>query len=115
MHFSAVAATVLFSLFLDRTFAEPVRRNLDAVRDPQFDCPALDHYFQHQRNWIAASSTTGCMSLEKDLDTIHTLNALASPTPDGFRKGNTLCCSLEKKRCDWHYSPLDPVGVGDLV
>ena len=73
------------------------------------NCPDIDHHFQHQKFWVAASSLSKCMALEKDLDIIHELNRLSSPSPDGFEEGYSLVCSLEKQRCDWSYSPLDPV------
>jgi hypothetical protein len=84
---------------------------------PSFDCPDLDHHFIHQRLWIAASSTSGCMTLEQDLDIIHELNRIASPRPAGFKTGETLLCSLESGMCAWGYSPLEMVRdeVGEIT
>ena len=106
---------ILALALLSSTLAAP-QASPDTVnpqdRDPpsaMFDCPDIDHHFSHQRSWIAGSSTSGCMTLEDDLDVIHALNQLASPRPPDYRRGSSLVCSLEQERCEWHYSPVEAV------
>ncbi|OAP56902.1 hypothetical protein AYL99_09014 [Fonsecaea erecta] len=74
--------------------------------DMSFHCPCVDHWFKHNRHWIRASSTTGCMSLETVPDNIYLLNALLKPdyVSNDFP---TLICSLNQNRCGWAYSPLE--------
>lgn len=78
--------------------------------DPTFPCPCIDHWFKHERNWIRASSTDGCMALETELTVIWALNKLAKPEFVSQNYPN-LACSLAKQECQWNYSPLDPVNV----
>ncbi|EXJ71957.1 uncharacterized protein A1O5_04459 [Cladophialophora psammophila CBS 110553] len=88
----------------DPSAPEVVRR-----ADVSFDCPIIDHWFKHNRHWIRAFSTTGCMSLETIPDKIYALNALLKPDyiSNDFP---SLICSLNQNRCGWTYSPLDYLG-----
>ncbi|EXJ62922.1 hypothetical protein A1O7_03365 [Cladophialophora yegresii CBS 114405] len=74
--------------------------------DVSYSCDCIDHWFQHGRFWIRASSDTGCMSLETIPQTIYALNAIAKP--DYFSNDYpNLICSLDHHKCEWTYSPLD--------
>jgi hypothetical protein len=78
--------------------------------DIAFPCPCIDHWFKHERNWIRASSTDGCMALETNLTVIWALNKLPKPAFVSKNYPN-LACSLLKQGCQWNYSPLDQVTV----
>ena len=77
--------------------------------DAMFDCPKIDHHFQHQRFWIAASFDSKCMTLESDAHIIHALNRLPPPSFDTYRGGYSVVCSLKKGGCEYSCSPLDKV------
>lgn len=90
---------------------EVIRQNDDLM--DTYTCPNIDHYFYHQKFWIAASSTSNCMTLETDPDIVHKLNQISSPRPDGFKQSFSLVCSLERETCSWKYNPLDKIDTDD--
>lgn len=75
---------------------------------PLYPCPCIDHWFKHERDWIRAASTDGCMALETDENTIWALNRLPKPKYAG-RETPNLVCSLIAGQCDWKNNPLDKV------
>ncbi|RVX69141.1 hypothetical protein B0A52_06855 [Exophiala mesophila] len=75
---------------------------------PLYPCACIDHWFEHERNWIRAASTDGCMALETDDNTIWALNRLPKPEYAGHETPN-LVCSLINAHCEWKYNPLDKV------
>lgn len=86
--------------------AFPATSSITRREDVSFGCACIDHWFQHNRMWIRASSTDGCMTLETVSTYIWALNAMKKPTyTNKFYKN--LVCSLSQKRCEWTYSPLD--------
>jgi hypothetical protein len=113
MRFSILPAIAVCALLLASGSALPNELRIDSVgldsSLAKYDCPEVDHHFRHQNFWVAASSTTKCMTLETDLDIIHSLNRLASPRPKDFRRGSSLVCSLKAEQCVGGYSPTDGV------
>lgn len=74
--------------------------------DVSFNCDCITHWFKHNRVWIRASTTSGCMAFETLPKKVWALNAL--PKPDYVSKDYpNLVCSLNQNECQWRYSPLD--------
>lgn len=81
--------------------------------DITYPCQSIDHWFNHERIWIRASSTNGCMALETNVTTIYALNKLIKPDYVSHNYRN-LVCSLNQEQCQWKYSPLDPITDNSL-